>query len=192
MGGLYIITKRALAPPVDFEVSVASNPDDGFGSPDGWYGGSSTAYIQLGKSGLPIRICFFRFDNVLIPANSTILSAKMRVYAYSSSTVTLNLVMHVDKTSNSVTPTDYTDLDSRPLTSGTNWQITDPWTNAFAYYTSDFSVEIQELIDGVVWSSGNAMTVIVKNAIGNTTTRSLRHYPVGLPARLIVQYRPPN
>src|SRR5690606_27303020 len=83
-----------------------------------------------------------------------------------STTVVVN-VFGVDQ-DNASNPTDATDANGRPLTSGVSWNINTTWTSGTLHDTPDISSIVDAIIGRAGWSSGNALMFYINHSSGSS------------------------
>lgn len=133
--------------------------------------GSTYTTIPMGDfSGVEYR-SFDRFQNVTIPAGSTIDSATLKLWAFATSG-TRSLNIRAEDTADSAALSSSAEALARPKTTAlVNWQPP-LWTNGQAFTSPNIATVIQEVIDNTGWASGSDLTLIIEHAIptgGNIT-----------------------
>jgi len=192
---------------------LANSVDDTFG--DAYYGTNlyTQTYANFGYYTAPTshQRAFLRF-NIDIPKGSTITSAKLSLYAYSSLAGTLDGYVfsltqagspawrtaggfHTDNYAN------YAALDAIGWVGVTVWDPVPSWTANNWYDTPDISARLQEQIDSADYTPGDS----VKGYVGYKLTRRstsacstcYRQFDTydqggGNPATLYVEWTPPG
>jgi len=119
-------------------------------------GSNVSDYYQFGVG--------MRFPGVTIPQGSTITAASIRFYCTeSASGVTVNTRISAEDVDNAVTfADDKAAFDTRwaaRTTTRVDWDNIPAWTIANYYTTPEIKTVIQEIVDRVGWSSGNAIVI---------------------------------
>jgi hypothetical protein len=132
---------------------------------------------------------YFRFLNVTVPKNATILSAKLTFVETSSPGVSSNLTIAAIDEDDTATFSTAADADGRPVTTAqTNWSPGAMETGT-EYDTPDLTDEVQEIVNREGWASGNAMAFKIWNT-AKTQERRPASYEDGVlaPAKLTISY----
>lgn len=120
---------------------------------------------------------FHHFQSVTIPQGATITSCYIKVHnktSYTYKPVDLHIYLHdADTGTNPSTRAEYVGLAT---TTGTAWQINDNWTANLWYDSGDFSADMEEVVGRGGWSSGNNITVLIKNDDADLTWRQPHTY----------------
>jgi hypothetical protein len=162
---------------------VGNSGDDGYSNT-----GENVYCGKIGTDGLQV---FTRFDNVTIPAGSTINSAVLRVRASATrSDTAVNVKVYCEAADDPIAPSDGSDTIGRALTTGTDWDNVPSMTLGSYYDSPDISSEVQEVIDRGGWASGQAIIVnVLDNGSTNNIFRWLGSYDkAGYEADLVVSY----
>lgn len=140
-----------------------------------------------------------RFQNVTIPQGSTINSAVVRFVVDAVRTSTFTVDIWGDDSDNpSGFPND-AGTPSHNISNRTSTTATVSWNVGGSgaaintvVDTTDISTIVQEIVNRVGWSSGNAMVIIFGNPSG-TTPREFESYDgeAGDAARLVIDYTEP-
>lgn len=127
-------------------------------------GGALNANSTTGYTG-------FRFQNVTIPAGSTINTASLNVYLTSGSFDDPDITIYAEDTDDAATfTTAASNISGRtPTTANTVWNVTNLTTGVKT--SPDFAAVIQEVIDRGGWSSGNDIAIIY---VGNDASSLMR------------------
>ena len=172
--------------------SVVSNDDDGHCKTDGNDFNNTTGGHHLGHVLSASWQAFFRFDNVTIPTESTITSAKLTFRCpIARSTTTCNVKVHFEAADDPAAPTSGSDVIGRTLTTGTSWNNIEAWSFGNYYDSVDITSELQAIIDRAGWASGNA---VIANILDNGSSSGvLRYaggpgYTAGYEADLVVEW----
>jgi len=145
----------------------AVSGDDGYWDSIAFYGSAGPLYFGW-TSNVGFNT-FVRFPNITIPAGSTISSVFIRFTAYSSKTGTVNNArISLNDVDDAVAPTDVASADALVLTTNkTDWNAVPAWTDGTTYDSADFASALQEVVDRGGYSSGNAITVLVKENVSD-------------------------
>jgi hypothetical protein len=113
----------------------------------------NSSYYKLGGA--------FRFDNITVPKNATINSAKLIVRAYTTrDTNGVKSRIRVQLADDPTTFTTLSDYNGRPKsTDYVQWDINSTWTANTEYQSPDIAYLIQMLVNRSGWASGNAIVV---------------------------------
>lgn len=175
-------------------ILIATGADDGQYRSGGTFFNNNNITTVIGNSGAAMR-CFFRFQNVTIPAGATITAASIRFIATANqSSTTCSLVARGELDTNPAAVSSGADGNARTKTSASVSWNEPAWTTGNSYSTPDIATIIQEIIDQGGWSSGNAMQLFVEdNASTSTAFRSPRSYDGSTTdcARLDITYTDP-
>jgi hypothetical protein len=126
-----------------------SQPDIGWGYGDSTY--------QANHSGL-------RFTNVTIPQGRAIVSARIDVVASQSKSTNAIARIYGVNADNAAAPTTYSEAENAPLTSAyVDWSNLPSWINDSTQSTPEIKAVVQEIVNRSGWSSGNAMTIYIKD-----------------------------
>jgi len=174
---------------------MIANADDGGGVDDGSGWNNTGVSLNFGNVSGSGYWNYFRYQNITIPAGSTILSAKLNFYAHTTKTgTTCNVNIYFEDEETTTVPTSGADMISRSLGTPVAWSGIGSWTWPTRYDSPDLTEELQAIIDKVGWASGNAITIHIKdngstsNAYRNTSTRNAS---TANAADLIIQYMAP-
>ena len=135
----------------------------------------------------------FRFPAVSIPDNATITNAYLEVYAKDNRSDATNMTFYGEAADNAVTfTTTANDITDRTTTTASvNWPSVPAFAGSTTYQTLDISPIIQEVVDRVGWTSGNAIVVIATTASGLRKIKSEDGNAANAPL-LHVEYRVPG
>ena len=141
---------------------------------DGVRQGATSFYLtwvdgHIGDTGgVPNKI-FIRFPNVTIPSGVTITAAFVRFTSRSTTAdATCSEELSFNDVDNAVAPTTYGEFDALVKTSATVAWTVGAWTNDAQHDSDDITTPLQEIIDRVGWSSGNAVTLIGDGTASDT------------------------
>lgn len=140
----------------------AVGADDGFWQP-GFFDGASFN-LRFGDIGGGAYHSFIRFPSVNIPQGNTIDSAFVRFISNENrSGTTVDVNIYFNDVDNAVAPTDFTEAGNLSLTTNlANWSP-GAWTDGSQEDTPSIISALQEVINRVGWSSGNALQLVIKN-----------------------------
>lgn len=161
---------------VDSTFNVSAGADDGYcEKTTGSLFNNSVDNIPVGNSGAVAWHCFIRFQNVTIPAGSTIDSAVLRFVADSSqSGTTVDVDIHFEDADDPAAPSNGSDVVGRSLTTGINWSGIGSWTVGNSYDSPSLVSDLQDVIDKGGWASGQS---IVAHIVDNGSTANARRNP---------------
>lgn len=160
---------------------------------DGYLTGASlittNQYVSFGYQSLH---AFCRFQNVTIPRNATIVSAKITLQAYSGIAVEpCNLNCYFNDSDDAVAPTDATTFNALALTAAVAWDNLGGTTPNVDFDTPSLSSILQGIVNRVGWVSGNGVMVIIKDNLsvsGASRNAKAMENSFTLCPRLIVEY----
>jgi hypothetical protein len=171
--------------------SVTAGVDDGYSKHDGSSFGNSGNSGFFGDIASVSWRAFFRVDNVTVPTESTITSAILRIRcSTTTSSTTVNVLVHCEAADDPATPSDGTDLIGRSLTTGTAWSAVESMTGGSYYDSPDILDEVQEVIDRGGWSSGQALIIhVLDNGSSSSAYRLIGQYNFsGYEADLVLEW----
>lgn len=120
-----------------------------------------------GKRNLAIR-----FPDITIPKNVTITSAYVKLTAYSDNSGAIcNANCYFNDIDDAISPTDLDTFANLALTSPVAWDTVAAWTDEIQYDTPELKSILQEIIDRSGWGSGNAIQIIIKDNLSDTSAR---------------------
>ena len=124
--------------------------------------------MWLGDFGVNTFNAFIRFANVTIPNNASITSAYITFTSYASNSGdTVKQRIRLNDEDDATAPTSVSSANALSLTTQlTDWDIVGMWTDGTTYDTPDFKSALQEVVDRVGWSSGNAAMVLLHDNAG--------------------------
>jgi len=142
-------------------LQIGSSAADWYAA-DGSFDASSDRFSAgVFSGGSPVYRSAGRFTSVTIGNGDTINSAIMTFTAQAtvSSTLAQTKLSCFDE-DNAANASNYSDWDSRPLTSAQlDWDISATWTLDSSYASPSMASSVQEVVDRGGWSSGNALAV---------------------------------
>ena len=107
------------------------------------------------------EICFMRFPNINLAQGVTIVEANLQVVSFSNeSGGTLDSVIHGHDVDDAVAPTNFTEAVAKRsvvTTALMRWDGISAWEVNVLYTAPSITAIIQELVNRVGWSSGQAM-----------------------------------
>ncbi len=150
-------------PPLALDTRVAQSSDDAIErSDDGSVDLDSPTLELIGDAGT--HTAGLRFQGITIPQGEKVLRAYVEFTAADTDGKTTQLTFHGQAVDNAATfgSADH-DISTRTMTSAAvQWQGVPGWTQVHATYRSpDLSPIIQEVVDRVGWSAGNALALII-------------------------------
>ena len=102
-----------------------------------------------------------RFPNVSIPQGASITNAFVRLTSRLTRADDVDIVITANDEDDAVAPTNITEGEALvKTTANTAWGITTNWVANTQYDTPSLVDEVQEVVDRVGWSSGNALQII--------------------------------
>ncbi len=161
----------------------------------------SSGSVNTGSSQIDMdnsQINGFRFQNINLPNNEKILNSTITFRARQGDSSDVTLRFYAENTANaSAFSTNNSDISSRPLTTAyTNWQPS-RWrsnnrNNNRAYTSDDISAPIREVINNLLWTSGNSLAIIqtVESSNGQRRAKSRDDSPYTNGAVLNITHQP--
>jgi len=132
-----------------------------------------------------------RFSNLTIPQGATITSAKLQVYAPTTSWIAMSFVFAAENVGNSATFSASSKPSQRSLTTQTVSHASDAqWVGGTWYDLDEISSVVQPVINRADWASGNALSLILKgngSAYGRKSGTSYDGTPANA-IRLVITY----
>lgn len=123
-----------------------------------------------------------RFTNITIPQGATIESAILTLRSFgnfSTNTITCSIYCVDEDNHNGFSNTaGDRPNDTTKTTAYASWTPT-AWTTDTSYNTADFTDAVQEVVDRVGWSSGNALSVIFTTVSTTNAHRAFDSYGLG-------------
>ena len=134
-----------------------------------------------------------RFPNVLVPRDSTIVSATVSFVVDETESDATSVVFEGHLTPNAPAfGTATNDITSRPTTSSVPWSAIPPWTTVGATeLLPQLAAIVQELVSQGLWSAGNAIALIISGT-GTRTAESYDGSAAQSPTLTIDFIPPPN
>lgn len=186
-----------------FEARIAADGDDGAwqdSSPDSTSittGGNlvlGSANVFANRWSLTVH-----YNNVTIPAGSTITAAFLRFQSNNADSLTVvrTNVFGINEV-NPTAPVNVGDAKGKALTAGVAWDGIPAWSvdeEGADTQTIDLSAAVQTIIDQVGWASGNAMEFQVRDDASDLSDRIRRpksnSEPVGTRSLVHIEYTEP-
>lgn len=106
---------------------------------------------------------FLRFDDVTIPAGSTVTAATLTLRSDHAETGAVRARFACEDADDPAAPTTASDLMARSLTTARSprWTLTAAdWNAGGLKVTTDFAAAVQEVVDRPGWASANALMVV--------------------------------
>jgi len=142
--------------------------------------------LRLGDRGSGYGDCWvaLRFTSVPVPQGASISSSELNIRSYYSSsydalTGNLNLKIHAEDTDDapSLSSSNSSISNKTRTTAAVDWDITSTWSTDTYYPSPDIKSVIQEIVNRAGWSSGNDITIILKDdGTSAGTTRNINEY----------------
>lgn len=176
----------------DFSVRVVGSTNDAEEKENGDMYINSTD-LELIHGDDNDQVVGMRFQNITIPAGSSILSTVIEFTTDEGRTGTTNLVFSGEAIDDApIFTNDDNNISNRTLTTASvAWDNVPPWNTTWeTHQTPDLSSIMQELVDRPGWSSGNDMVFIV-NGSGRRNAEAYDGETDKAPL-LIVQYQGVN
>lgn len=154
--------------------------------------GSSFPVFVAGVQSKTVHHSAARFTSVTIPHSAQITRAYLTLNArLTTSSAPVQTKIFAENTDHAMPITSLNDFNSRPLTGGTSWSITQPWMAGTDYQSSDITAEIQTVINRPGWRSGNTLNIFWKNdGSGDNYFRQAQSFngSSSVPPRLYIEY----
>lgn len=169
-----------------FQASISQSTDDVYGQAAG--NTTSTLIYQEGAN----VYGGYRFQNVTIPAGSTLIAATLSVYVHNANYDSPNIEFYCQAADDPGTfSADEDWFTGRSWTTNkATWNATDIGTGWKT--TADFAAALQEVIDRGGWASGNAIVIGTKGLTGTSMRIRTWDYDSGASAPVLnVTYTPP-
>ena len=207
--GQHTITLKIIETHKDGETSISFD--------DGEYENDSIDKVNdddldMGWEGddLNIMTSYTRFQNVQIPAGSTINSAKLHIYAHEDENDEAKVTVYAEDIDSSPEFAEDEALSDRTWTEASvPWTITEIWTMWEPYESPELATVVQDVIDRNGWEAGNSLTLfmtgedqgasLLDNARDFESYENIEdpddggdglHHPERIPT-LIIEYTPP-
>lgn len=146
--------------------------------------------IWLGTGKLPNQsYTGLRFTNVLIPKDSQIVSAKLKVYSRAKTWEPMNFIVYGEASDNSAAFRGVSRPSSRIVTDNQAQHISNVQWQANTWYTViDARPMVQEIVNREGWKSGNNLTLILKGNGSQWARKYVAAYEAGanIAPRLVI------
>ena len=159
----------------------------------------SSSDLEIGNENLVEQFVGLRFQDVTIPAGSTINSATVQFTGTSTDVGRLTVPIQGQLSPDTVEFGDLTPISGRPFTnSSVAWEI-DPWVlpnDVFGPNTTtpNLAAVVQEIVDQDLWEAGNSMVFVFQNQPMDTSERIATSFdsdPNAAPI-LVIDFTPPT
>lgn len=176
--------------------NIAANGDDGHcnnaASPVFTNTGN---WVTMGRSSTNYYSGFFRFDDITIPAGSTIDTCKVTFQSVSNKSGNdANFNIYFCDEDDADAPTSVNSFNEKPLTDAVTWNAVSSWSTGSNYDTPELKTILQTVIDREGWASGQAVCLMVNN--NSSTSGAYRQAKskdgASAPAILTVTYTAPS
>jgi sugar lactone lactonase YvrE len=177
--------------PQVFEKRITNGSDDAEEEPTGGRVGLGSSDLELVTDGPNVQTVGLRFTGVAIPAGAAIQNAWIQFQVYEATSVTTNLSIRGELTSNAAPfLTSDGNISLRSDTAAAvNWSPV-PWLNtgeqSAAQKTPPLTAIVQEIVSRPGWASGNAMVFTIQGS-GERVAEAVDGDPTGA-ALLHVEY----
>lgn len=158
-----------------FQQNILSSSDDAEEKFDGSYVTTSSSDIEMmydSWNSQGLQTVGLRFDNIVIPANASIIDAYIQFTADASTSANMTITIKGEDIANSSTFANITNnISSRATTSSSVLWNPLAWTNNLSggnERTPDLSAIVSEVMTSNGWQTGNPITFII-TGIGNAT-----------------------
>ncbi|HLN19068.1 MAG TPA: S8 family serine peptidase [Patescibacteria group bacterium] len=169
------------------ELKVQFGADDGLENTGKGNMTLGKATVSLGKN----YLVGFRFTGVNIPKGATITKATLKTHDYAGPNNAVTLEYRADAKANSDALKEETgNLSSRSLTSAKVSDTPGKWTLNSFNDSPDLSSVVQEIVNNSSWTSGNSLTLLIKDT-GSTSYRTISAFERGIDKAptLLVEYK---
>lgn len=177
--------------PIAIYTTNSGTPESTTGTDDGYIGNVGSMFFNNNQSTVVFGNisgaggrAFFRFPNVTIPTDSTITLAKLHIKSDLSTERTgyCKVKIGFNDEDDATAPSDVATTQALSITTGVLWEPEDYTLNTW-YESPNISSDLQEVIDRIGWSSGNAVMVLVDEDGSNAGIRRIvQSYEQGSPA----------
>lgn len=134
---------------------------------------NSANWVTMGRASTNYYSGFFRFDELPIPRDAIITSAKATFQSVSNQSVTsANFNIYFCAEDDADPPSDVSTFNGKPLTSAVAWNNVGGWATGSNYDTPELKDILQEVVNRDGWSSGQAVCLMVNN--NNSTNGAYR------------------
>lgn len=181
-----------------FERHIQSSADDAEESFDGSYVTTSSSDLELvfdDWNNQQLQSVGLRFDNINIPANSTISNAYIQFTADGSSSGNVSLFIKGENSANSSPfANTFANISSRPTTTAeVAWNPTNAWSNNQAgihQRTPDLAAIVSEIIGANGWQNGHPISFIITGTGNDDVKREAISFDESpaQSAKLVIEY----
>ena len=146
----------------DFNKSIVATADNGFRWLTSLQVGGT--WGRFGNAGGNPYHAYFRFTNVTIPKDAFISSAILRFEAaFDKSVTVVRLNIYIEDADDPLAPTSAFDFDNRSMGNAQAWDNEGSWLGGNSYDSDDFKNILENHFSRVGWSSGQALTIFIKD-----------------------------
>ena len=150
--------------PINLTLQISDGNDDAEQFSSGFMILGSSDIEMVNDNGSDIT-SGFRFQNVLLPANSNVISAHLEFFVDETSTIATNLRIRGEHANSAPFNSSFSNITNRNLSGASvNWQPA-AWTSLNVsgadQRSPDLKNIVQEIINSGNWSEGGAMTFVV-------------------------------
>jgi len=170
---------------------ITSGGDDGHRVIDPSFVESTSSAVVFGNGFGWSYNAWFRFNNIDIPKNTVLLTAKLMFTAkFDSPTNNVLINISANNTVNPIAPTTPEEYDALTLSGTKGINFNDAWVTGETYISSDISSVVQGMINNQDWQSGKSLQLLLKNTISSSQDRSAQSYDnsPSASAKLIIEY----
>lgn len=180
-----------------FQQQILSSSDDAEEKFDGSYVTTSSSDIEMmydSWNSQGLQTAGLRFDNIVIPANATIVDAYIQFTADASTSGSMSITIKGENVTNSATFSNVTNnISSRATTSSSVLWNPLAWTNNLAgtnERTPDLSAIVSEIMTSNGWINGNPITFIITGTGNATDYRKADSFDesAAKSAKLVIEY----
>ena len=169
--------------------SITSGGDDGYRSISPSF--ISTSVLKFGNDYGQSYNVWLRFNNIDIPKNTILVTAKL-IFKVSNSSIASNVLINIsaNNTVNPIAPTTPEEYDDLTLSGTKGINFNDAWIAGETYISEDISSVVQGMINNQDWQSGKSLQLLLKDTASNSAYRFPRSYE-NTPsdaAQLIIEY----
>jgi hypothetical protein len=137
--------------------------------------------ITIGKISSNAARAWLRFENVNIPKNATINSAKLVFNSKSQLSGTVNVRIQIENAENPLVPVYYSDLVGRSLGTASDKSITSQWNAEQSYEITGLEAIFEEHFGRSYWQEGNTIQIhILDNGSSSSVNRMIYSYEANI------------
>eukprot|EP01064_Diplonema_japonicum_P021169 TRINITY_DN30717_c0_g1_i1.p1 TRINITY_DN30717_c0_g1~~TRINITY_DN30717_c0_g1_i1.p1 ORF type:complete len:929 (+),score=144.18 TRINITY_DN30717_c0_g1_i1:43-2829(+) len=129
-----------------------------------------------------------RWRRVNVPKGATVVEAKVVFKCDERKTGAIHLELAFDDSTNSRSWSSSRRPSGRSLGAGVPWKTSTVWSVGTTFESPDMAAELQAVIDKQGWSAGNAVSVVIRNVVGNRRRVAESIDGDGVGAKLVVKY----